>query len=408
MLIPRATYLHLVAAISLLGTSVPTDGAPALHAALQPPAISPVTTAVPHVLHLSWRSTSIPSAHLENFLSLVDVLSDKGHDAAGAAKSARGWVVLFWTDEANARLVQSAYPSLLPLYESYSPIQRANLARYLYLQAIGGVYMDLDFISLRPVTPYLEDNTVFVGQEPLEHSLVLWGKKRLISNSIMASPPRHSFWGHLLANIGKYAHNPFPRNSTGPHVLEREAKMWARRQRTQRHRRLQTGVAHQFSVAPPRAFFPMWDEFRRHQIMHVCNQPKSLSRAQEAVCNPLRKSNYLNMLKTMKGCTAIHQYSHTWMAEEGYSKVNVKKTITLRPIMQLRSDRGRDEDLINRTWLHYGRGYTIHGRKARYQQLHSEGPPPGVTTAVAPGDLQRTMDLIAKARALIASRRRNS
>lgn len=60
----------------------------------------------------------------------------------------------------------------------------------------GGVYTDLDFESLKPLDPLLQQGKVLLGTmgiaSPPEHS---------IPNSFMASIPNHPFWMFCLARM---------------------------------------------------------------------------------------------------------------------------------------------------------------------------------------------------------------
>lgn len=65
-----------------------------------------------------------------------------------------GWQYALWTDADNRNLVATQYPSLLQMYDGYaSPIQRADVARYLIAHARGGVYADLDTECFKPFAP---------------------------------------------------------------------------------------------------------------------------------------------------------------------------------------------------------------------------------------------------------------
>ena len=92
------------------------------------------------------------------------------------------------------------------------------------MQAIGGVYADLDFRALRSLEPLLASHALLLGQEPAEHALLLEEQQRQMCNAILLSRPRHPFWAQLLARIGAYAADEDAPASTGPRMLEREVQ----------------------------------------------------------------------------------------------------------------------------------------------------------------------------------------
>ncbi len=66
----------------------------------------------------------------------------------------------------------------------------------MYLHKFGGVYVDLDMESIRPIDDYLKGKQLVLGRmgpsEDFSHS---------IPNAIMASVPGHPFWIMALSYI---------------------------------------------------------------------------------------------------------------------------------------------------------------------------------------------------------------
>lgn len=93
----------------------------------------------------------------------------------------------------------------------------------------GGVYADLDFESLKPLDPLLEEAQVVLGtlgkNSPPEHS---------VPNSFMASTPGHPFWmfcfakmlsANLANRVGSYVETV-----TGPIMLKQALDEYRQRQ----------------------------------------------------------------------------------------------------------------------------------------------------------------------------------
>ena len=118
---------------------------------------------IPHKLHQTWKTAEPPKAKF----SPRWARSLRDHNA--------GWAYRLWTDADNRALVASEYASLLPVYDGYaSPIQRADVARYVIAHARGGVYADLDTECFKPFEPLLRRASLVLSYKvshPAEHRL---------------------------------------------------------------------------------------------------------------------------------------------------------------------------------------------------------------------------------------------
>ncbi len=66
----------------------------------------------------------------------------------------------------------------------------------MYLHHYGGVYVDLDFESIRPMDQYLEGKLLVLGRMGNESTF-----RHSIPNAFMASVPGHTFWIKVLEQI---------------------------------------------------------------------------------------------------------------------------------------------------------------------------------------------------------------
>jgi mannosyltransferase OCH1-like enzyme len=58
---------------------------------------------------------------------------------------------VLWTDATADAFVRDEYPRVWPAYAALeTPVQKADLLRYMALHARGGLYADLDYVCLRP------------------------------------------------------------------------------------------------------------------------------------------------------------------------------------------------------------------------------------------------------------------
>lgn len=156
-------------------------------------------TAVPHILHQTWKTCSPLPAQNAMRSSCVAL-----HPS---------WDLVLWDDDANRRLIVEEYPSYLGLYDALNTsIQQADAARLFYLHRWGGVYMDLDFMCLRPLPRAVHgrNNAFYVGSQhdpKNKRQPKNWrygaAATEHVANAFMAAPPRHAFADYLLQRLRK-------------------------------------------------------------------------------------------------------------------------------------------------------------------------------------------------------------
>ena len=109
------------------------------------------------------------------------------------------WVHRLWTDKENHDLISVSFPWLLEAYVRLPhDICRADLSRYAYMYVYGGVYVDLDFESIRPLDGLLHNVSIALGYDLREGNV-----HYLFGNAFMASAPGHPFWIHVLTGFLK-------------------------------------------------------------------------------------------------------------------------------------------------------------------------------------------------------------
>ena len=132
---------------------------------------------IPRLIHQSWKTTEVPQDiyphHWQK--SWRDLNPD--------------WTYRLWTDEDNQNLVASDYPQFLDFYESLDAgIKKADFCRFLYLHRFGGLYVDMDYICLKEMTPLLYGASIVIGRLSPENY------RYQLPNAFMASEPENEFW----------------------------------------------------------------------------------------------------------------------------------------------------------------------------------------------------------------------
>ncbi len=107
-----------------------------------------------------------------------------------------GWEYRHWTDRDNMRLVETQAPALLGLYRALPKnIMRADMVRYIYMDTIGGLYLDFDYEFLKPFD--LLDKRLVVPRENDDT------EETYLGNSVLASEAHHPFWTDVLAELAR-------------------------------------------------------------------------------------------------------------------------------------------------------------------------------------------------------------
>jgi inositol phosphorylceramide mannosyltransferase catalytic subunit len=121
----------------------------------------------------------------------------------GWARNHPDWEHRLWTEE--------NLPGDLERKEAYEllrrPAERSDVIRVELLHRYGGVYVDLDFESLRPIDPLLEGVEIFLGLR----------KPRRPNNAIIGSVPGHPVLARAIREIRpRTTYGPVDKTGTGP------------------------------------------------------------------------------------------------------------------------------------------------------------------------------------------------
>ncbi|GAA2317813.1 glycosyltransferase [Streptomyces violaceusniger] len=172
----------------------------------------PEKTLIPHLIHQTWKHTDVPHKWREWSESWRRHHPD--------------WEYRLWTDADNRAFLEERYAWFLPVYDGYrEPVNRAGAIRYFVLDHFGGLYVDLDFECLRPMTELFAGQELVLGLEPEEHvQLPLsrhGGMRRIVGNAFMASRPGHPFWSHVHRQLVGAHTRPDTLDATGRFFLTR-------------------------------------------------------------------------------------------------------------------------------------------------------------------------------------------
>lgn len=144
----------------------------------KPAAGSSGYAAIPHRIHQTWKTNSVPERWRDYHVSW------RRHNPS--------WELVLWTDADNRRLVEQHYPWFLATYDSFDrDIQRVDAAKYLILSKYGGVYADLDCECLKPIDELIEPGGAVFARTA----------DGVIECAFFASSPGHPIWQQVLYQL---------------------------------------------------------------------------------------------------------------------------------------------------------------------------------------------------------------
>ncbi|KAK3599953.1 hypothetical protein CHS0354_012599 [Potamilus streckersoni] len=206
------------------------------------------------IIHQTWIDKNIP----EDFRKYVSSL--KEHHS--------NFVYMFWTDKMALKFVEAMFPMILPFYVNYRHnLQRADAVRYMILYEYGGVYADLDIVSLRPLDPILRKYSCILSQEPHIHPIFYNNFYGLACNAFMACRSHHPFMKILVDNLPSFSVAAGVLDSTGPRFVTIVYRNYI-----VDHPQVNKTDADGVLLAPPEYFMPSSDPTLQGELENLCSK----------------------------------------------------------------------------------------------------------------------------------------
>lgn len=136
------------------------------------------------------------------------------------------WQYEFWDNQRINEFIKEYYPQHWYVYCKYPfNVQRWDAIRYLILDRIGGMYVDFDYESIRPMDDLLKGKTCCFALE--KEYISNWF--RIFNNALILSAPGHPFMKRIIRYVfsktiltTQYATKQMSVfNITGPYALIR-------------------------------------------------------------------------------------------------------------------------------------------------------------------------------------------
>ncbi len=113
------------------------------------------------------------------------------------------WRYEFWDNNRMNSFVRESFPQYWKNYKQFPyNIQKWDAIRYLILKKIGGMYVDFDYESIKPLDELIQNKTCCFSQEPTAHSSTLPPDTNFtFNNALMLSIPNHPFMDKIIEKV---------------------------------------------------------------------------------------------------------------------------------------------------------------------------------------------------------------
>ena len=145
---------------------------------------------VPKVIHQIWDDTFNP---LPNQFAILSKTWRYHYP---------DWQYEFWDNRRINQFILDYYPDLWEAFISFKyNIQRCDAIRYLILKTHGGMYVDFDYESIRPLDKVICGKTCCFSQEPVSHYKNKGPKFFFFNNALMVTTPDHFFINKIVEKV---------------------------------------------------------------------------------------------------------------------------------------------------------------------------------------------------------------
>ncbi|WP_255498796.1 glycosyltransferase family 32 protein [Dysgonomonas sp. ZJ709] len=145
-------------------------------------------TLVPKIIHQIWSDTENPMP------KLCETLSDTWK------QDYPGWKYEFWNNARMNNFILQYYPQYWDIYQRFAyNVQRWDVVRYLILYKMGGMYVDFDYESVKPLDKIIAGKSCCFALEPESHKTEKLDY--IFNNVLMLSTPGHPFMAKIISSV---------------------------------------------------------------------------------------------------------------------------------------------------------------------------------------------------------------
>lgn len=107
---------------------------------------------IPKIIHQTWRNKNLKN---DCFEACVKSIKNKHKD----------YQYKFYTDQDCREIIKKDFQEFLQVYDSITPVEKADLFRYLIVYKYGGIYLDIDCYCVRNFDDLIKDADFVAGYE---------------------------------------------------------------------------------------------------------------------------------------------------------------------------------------------------------------------------------------------------
>ena len=248
-------------------------------------------TNIPHIFHQYWDTPEVPEVFEAWIQSWIVHHPD--------------WQYWFWTPSDVRKLISTHYTQYVELCDSLSDSQDlANVMRYFVIYHIGGVYIDLDMQSLKPMHNWTFAYHCFASEETYVHAYIEYHRDRSeLMNTILACKPNHPFYNYTISRLKDFLDKKNSIYRTGPFFLDQVYIDYL-----VKYHRKHWDLAYEDLIIPihPDYFLPTHDKSYRYN--NYCKTSQSLNRYEKELCDIMQKSGFRNAAEPYS--YAMHHWFH--------------------------------------------------------------------------------------------------
>ena len=111
------------------------------------------------------------------------------------------WEYIFWDNEKMDNFISENFTQYMDMYKRFPfEVQRWDSIRYLILYKMGGMYIDFDYESIRPMNELIHQKSCCFAQEPEVHCKI-FNKNIMFTNALMVCIPEHPFMKKIIDSV---------------------------------------------------------------------------------------------------------------------------------------------------------------------------------------------------------------
>jgi len=155
---------------------------------------------IPKIIHQTWRSHTLPNV-FQNILERNKVTNPD-------------FEFKLWTHSPDGHtiddFIKQEYPDIFDIYiNSQMGVQKADIARLAILHHYGGVYIDLDILTIKPISKLIDCNSsyVYAAMEPEDQTMAIFKRDDVLCNAFICAPAKHPIFRTALDEIKKLYNN---------------------------------------------------------------------------------------------------------------------------------------------------------------------------------------------------------